>query len=227
MSNKDITVVLVHGAWADGSNWSRVIQALRAEGQAAVAAQLPLTSFEDDVAALDRTVRRVGGPVVLAGHAYAGAVIGATRAETLKALVYVAALAPDEGESVADVFYRTAPHPLAPTLAPDADGLIWMPDDAFGRAVAPEATEADLAVLTAAQKPIAAAAITLPVGRPRWRDTPTWYLVAEHDRMILADNQRFMAGRMGARQVSHPVDHTPQLAHPALTTQLILDAAHG
>lgn len=227
MSSKDITVVLVHGAWADGSSWARVIQGLHAEGHAAVAAQLPLTSFEDDVAALDRTVRRIGGPVVLAGHAYAGAVIGAARADSLKALVYVAALAPDEGESVADVFYRTAPHPSAPALAPDADGLIWMPDDAFGRAVAPEAPDDDLAVLTAAQKPIAVAAITFPVGRPRWRDTPTWYLVAEHDRMILADNQRFMAGRMGARQVAHPVDHTPQLARPDLVTNLIREAIHG
>src|SRR5215475_6426085 len=100
------SVVLVHGAWADGSSWARVISPLAAEGIKAVAAPLPLTSFADDVAALDRTLERVDGPVVLAGHAYAGAVIAATRDEKVKGLVYVAALAPDEGETVADVFYR-------------------------------------------------------------------------------------------------------------------------
>ena len=227
MSREGITVVLVHGAWADGSSWERVIEGLRGEGQATVAAQLPLTSLEDDVVALDRVIRRVGGPVVLVGHAYAGAVIGATRAESLKALVYVAALAPDEGETVADVFYRREPHPLAPKLEPDDDGFIWMPDEAFGTAFAPEAGERDQALLKAVQKPIALAAITAPVGRPRWRDTPSWYLVAEHDRMIVADNQRFMAGRMGARQAVHPVDHSPLVARPELVTQLILDAARA
>ncbi len=105
MSSNDLSVVLVHGAWADGSSWAKVIATLAASGVKAVAAPLPLTSFHDDVAALDRTLERVEGPVVLAGHAYAGAVIGATRSEKVKALVYVAALAPDEGETVADVFY--------------------------------------------------------------------------------------------------------------------------
>ena len=119
----NVAVVLVHGAWADGSSWAKVITALAASGVKAVAAPLPLTSFSDDVAALDRTLERVEGPVVLAGHAYAGAVIGATRSDKVKALVYVAALAPDEGETVADVFYRGAPHPQAPKLAPDAHGL--------------------------------------------------------------------------------------------------------
>lgn len=227
MSTEGITVVLAHGAWADGSSWGRVIEGLRAEGQAAVAAQLPLTSLADDVATLDRVIHRVGGPVVLAGHAYAGAVIGATRAERLKALVYVAALAPDEGETVADVFYRSEPHPLAPKLQPDDDGFIWMPDEAFGTAFAPEADEGDQALLKAVQKPIALTAITVPVGRPRWRDTPSWYLVAERDRMIVADNQRFMAGRMGARQVVHQVDHSPLVARPELVTQLILDAVRA
>ena len=104
MTANDAAVVLVHGAWADGSSWAKVIAMLAASGVKAVAAPLPLTSFHDDVAALDRTLERVEGPVVLAGHAYAGGVIGATRSEKVKALVYVAALAPDEGETVADVF---------------------------------------------------------------------------------------------------------------------------
>lgn len=110
-------VVLVHGAWADGSSWNKVITGLRARKIASVAAPLPLTILVDDVAALDRTLERVGAPVVLVGHAYAGAVIAETRSEKVKSLVYVAALAPDKGEKVTDVFYRTAPHPKAPKLS--------------------------------------------------------------------------------------------------------------
>src|SRR5215475_10704453 len=131
MSSNDVSVVLVHGAWADGSSWSKIIGLLAADGVRAAAAPLPLASFQDDVAALDRALERVPGPVVLAGHAYAGAVIGATRSDKVRALVYVAGLAPDEGETVADVFYRIAPHPLAPKLAPDDHGLIYLPDTTF------------------------------------------------------------------------------------------------
>src|SRR5262249_1975627 len=110
----DVTIILAHGAWADGSSWEKVIRGLRSVGLKSVAAPLLLTSLTDDVAALDRTIDRVAGPVVLVGHAYAGGVIGQTRAEKVKALVYVAALAPDEGETVSDVFYRMEPHPKAP-----------------------------------------------------------------------------------------------------------------
>ena len=218
------TVVLAHGAWADGSSWSRVIGELHREGVRAVAAPLPLRTLDEDVAALGRVIDRIDGPVVLAGHAYAGAVIGATPSQGVQALVYVAALAPDEGETVADVFYRTPPHPLAPQLAPDADGLIWLPDAAFSTAFAPQATEEEQTILAAVQRPIAAACIGQAVGRPRWRDIPASYLVAEDDRMIVAENQRFMAERMGARTVSHPVDHTPLVARPELVSALILDA---
>src|SRR6204780_3245264 len=128
MSLSNVSVVLVHGAWADGSSWSKVIGPLRAEGARVLAAPLPLTSLADDVAALDRTLERVEGPVVLVGHAYAGAVIAATRDEKVRSLVYVAALAPDEGETVADVFYRAEPQ--APKLAPDNHGAIWLPESA-------------------------------------------------------------------------------------------------
>ena len=130
-TRNDPTIVLAHGAWADGSSFERVIRGLRAVGLKSVAAPLPLTSLTDDVAALERMIDRVAGPVLLVGHAYAGAVIAETRAENVKALVYVAALAPDEGETVADVFYRAQPHPKAPKLAPDAHGLIWLPEQAF------------------------------------------------------------------------------------------------
>ena len=209
MSSNDLTIVLVHGAWADGSSWAKIVGPLAADGIKVAAAPLPLTSFRDDVAALDRTLERVTGPVVLVGHAYAGAVIAATRSEKVKALVYVAALAPDEGETVADVFYRIEPHPEAPKLAPDGHGLIWLPEAAFAAAFAQHATAEELAVLAAVQRPISPACITVAVGRPLWKDRPTWFLVAEQDRMIVHENQRFMAERMEARMRSHPVDHMP------------------
>src|SRR5215470_13276536 len=110
MSEIDVAVVLAHGGWADGSSWSKVIACLRSEGVRAVAAPLPLTSLADDVAALDQMLERVKGPVVVAGNAYAGAVIASTNLEKVASLVYVAALAPDEGETVGDVYYRTEPH---------------------------------------------------------------------------------------------------------------------
>src|SRR5580700_5120541 len=131
MASRSVSVVLVHGAWADGSSWAKVIGPLASDGARVVAAPLPLTSFQDDVAALDRTLERVAGPIVLAGHAYAGAVIAATRDDKVKGLVYVAALAPDEGETVAAVFSRTEAHPQAPKLTPDNHGLIYLPEAAF------------------------------------------------------------------------------------------------
>ena len=224
MSSNNLTVVLVHGAWADGSSWAKIIGPLAADGIKVTAAPLSLTSFRDDVAALDRTLERVTGPVVLVGHAYAGAVIAATRSEKVQALVYVAALAPDEGETVADVFYRTEPHPEAPKLAPDGHGLIWLPEAAFAAAFAQHATTEELAVLTAVQRPISPACITVPVGRPLWKDRPTWFLVAEEDRMIVGENQRFMAERMNARTRSHPVDHMPLVTAPSVVVNIIRDA---
>src|ERR1700727_3118372 len=153
MSFGNVSAVLVHGAWADGSSWGKVIDRLKEQGVNVFAAPLPLTSLADDVAALDRTLERIDGPVVLVGHAYAGAVIAATRDEKVRALVYIAALAPDEGETVADIFYRATPHPQAPKLAPDAHGLIYLPDNAFAAAFAPNATEEEQAVLAAVQRP--------------------------------------------------------------------------
>jgi pimeloyl-ACP methyl ester carboxylesterase len=224
MSSQGVSVVLVPGAWADGSSWAKVIAPLAADRITVVAAPLPLTSFRDDVAALDRTLERVAGPVVLAGHAYAGAVIAATRDEKVKALVYVAALAPDEGETVANVFFRTEPHPQAPKLAPDSHGLIYLPESAFAAAFAQNAAAEELAILAAVQRPISAACINVAVDRPLWKDRPTWYLVAEQDRMIIAENQRFMAQRMKARVRAHPVDHTAIVTAPAVVVDIIREA---
>jgi pimeloyl-ACP methyl ester carboxylesterase len=225
MSPHNVDVVLVHGAWADGSGWAKVIAPLAAEGFSVMAAPLPLTSFADDVAALERVLERTIGPVVLVGHAYAGAVIAAVRSEKVKALVYVAALAPDEGETVADVFYRGEPHPQAPKLAPDSHGLIYLPQGAFATAFAQNAKADELAVLAAAQRPISPASITVPVGRPLWKDRPAWYLIAEEDRMIRVDNQRFMATRMKAEQRSILADHMPMITAPAAVVDIVRDAA--
>ena len=218
------TVVFVHGAWADGSSFSKVIQQLAAAGIHTVAPTLPLTSFQDDVAALDRALERVPSPIVLVGHAYAGAVIAATRNEKVRALVYVAALAPDEGETVADVFYRSEPHSQAPKLAPDAHGLIYLPDTAFATAFAHNAGANELAVLMAVQRPLSPACITVPAPRPLWKDRPAWFLAAEQDRMIVADNQLFMARRMKAQVRSHAVDHTPMVTAPGTVVGIVREA---
>jgi pimeloyl-ACP methyl ester carboxylesterase len=224
MSSNGGSVMLVHGAWADGSSWAKVIRPLAAEGIEVSAPPLPLTSFQDDVSALDRALERAPGPVVLAGHAYAGAVIGATRSDKVKALVYVAALAPDERETVADVFYRTQPHPQAPKLAPDGHGLIYLPNEAFAAAFAQNAVAEELAVLAAVQRPLSPACITAPVPRPLWRDRPTWFLVAEQDRMIVGENQRFMAERMQAAVRSHAVDHAPMVTAPPVVLDVLREA---
>jgi pimeloyl-ACP methyl ester carboxylesterase len=224
MSSNAVSVIVVHGAWADGSCWSKIIKPLAADGVGVLAPPLPLTSFQDDVAALDRALERVPGPVVLAGHAYAGAVIAATRSDKVKALVYVAALAPDEGETVADVFYRGEPHPQAPKLAPDDHGLIYLPETAFGAAFAQNAAAEELAVLAAVQRPISPACITVAVPRPLWKDRSSWFLVAEQDRMILQGNQRFMAERMQARVRLHAVDHAPIVTAPGVVLDVLREA---
>jgi pimeloyl-ACP methyl ester carboxylesterase len=228
-SNNDETptVVLVHGAWADGSSWSRVIAELQRAEIAVIAAPIPLTSLDDDVNAVKRTIDRTEGPVVLAGHAYAGGVIGATDHPRIQALVYVAALAPDEGETVAEVFYRDPPHPQAPELKPDDEGWIWLPTNAFGAAFAQHATAEEHAVLAAVQRPIAVGSIQKPVPRPGWKDIPTWFLVAEEDRMINPITQKFMAERIQARTHTHKVDHAPLITRPEVVTQILSEAVQS
>ena len=166
-----VVVVLVHAAWADGSSWNKVIAGLRSAGVKAVAVPLPLTTLADDVAALDRTLERVQGPVVVAGHAYSGAVIASTRHESVASLVYVTALAPDEGETVGDVYYWAEHHPEAPALGPDAHGLIWLPRGGVQQGVRParDAARAGAAGRYAAaargglhQRPCPAAAVAGP-----------------------------------------------------------------
>jgi len=222
---KDFTLVVVHGAWADGSSWELVIRRLEKKGVKVLAAPIPLSSFGDDAAALRRTIARTEGPVIVAGHAYAGAVVSTANDERVKALVYVAALSPDEGETVGQVFYRDEPHVEAPKLAPDADGYIWMPDSGFDRAFAQNATAEQKALCKAVQRPISVKCIQEAVPAPAWRTKPVWYLLAEEDRMINPKTQRFMAERMKAKIRSFGVDHTPLLTAPDRVVEVILEAA--
>src|SRR5262245_40894662 len=172
------TVVLVHGAWADGSSWNRTILPLEQVGLKVLAAPIPLTSLSDDAAALNRALARTKGPVLLAGHAYAGAVIAAVQEQRVKGLLYVAGLAPDEGETVAQVFYRDEPHAMAPNLVPDAWGFIWMPNDGFANAFAHRATKEQLALSKAVQKSISVNCIQEPAPKPLWKRKPAWFLIA-------------------------------------------------
>jgi pimeloyl-ACP methyl ester carboxylesterase len=224
-SKRRPSVVLVHGAWADGSSWNEIIGPLQSKGLNVLAAPIPLTSLSDDIAALDRALERTDGPVVLAAHAYAGAVIAASTNERVQSLVFIAALAPDEGETVADVFYRDKPHPQAPQLAADAHGFIWMPQEAFGTAFSQHASPERAALFAATQRPIAVACIQEKAPRSAWRVKPSWYLVAEEDRMINPSTQFFMAQRMSARIRSAKVDHTPLVTAPELVIGMILEAA--
>jgi pimeloyl-ACP methyl ester carboxylesterase len=219
------SVVLVHGAWADGSCWSNVIVPLQNRALQVTAAPIPLTSLSDDAAALQRVIDRTAGPVILVGHAYAGAVIAAAQDERVKALVYIAALAPDKGETVADVFYRNPPHPKAPQMVPDEHGLVWMPVAGFGCAVAHKASPDQLAIMAAVQRPLSVQCIQEKAPSPAWKKLPSWYLVAEEDRMINPETQRFMADRMHATIRSHSVDHTPMYTEPEVVVDVIAEAA--
>jgi pimeloyl-ACP methyl ester carboxylesterase len=221
------TAVLVHGAWADGSCWTNVIGPLKQEGLNVICAPIPLTSLTDDIAALGRTLERTRGPVVLAGHAYAGAVIQAASDERVKSLVYVAALAPEEGETVANVFYRDEPHPDAPKLEPNKHGCLWLTEEGFRKAVAHKASQNLIDVMAAVQRPISIHCIQQPALTPAWKTKPTWYLLAEEDRMINPKTQRFMAERMRATIRSVRADHSPMYMEPKLVVGIILEAARA
>ena len=227
MPDTKITIVLVHGAWAECASWSHVLPILQKAGLGAVCAPIPLSSLSDDVSALDRALARLDGDIVLVGHAYAGAVIAATKNDRVKLLIYVAALAPDEGETVAEIFYREAPHPQAPRLSPDADGHIWMSLDGFDRAFAQDASAELKALLMATQRPINARCIQEKAPRPLWRDRPSWFLVAENDRMISPKTQHFEARRMGATVRAQAVDHSPMITSPQWVVEVIQEAVRA
>ncbi len=221
------SVVLVHGAWADGSSWARVIGPLQSRGIRTIAAPIPLTSLSNDIAALERALERTDGPIVLVAHAYAGAVIAASINERVQSLVFISALTPDEGETVAEVFYRDKPSPEAPKLAPDSHGLLWMPNDRFAQAWCQNAHPEQAQLLAATQRPIAVAAIQEKAPRPAWKAKPSWYLIAEEDRMINPATQRYLAHRMNAQIQSAKVDHASLITAPQLVVGMIHRAISG
>jgi pimeloyl-ACP methyl ester carboxylesterase len=219
------TVVLVHGAWADSSSWQDVILPLERQGLKVACAPIPLTSLSNDISALIRALERTSGPLVLVGHAYGGAVIGAIREERVQSFVYIAALAPDEGETVAQLFYRDESHPEAPKLAPDKHNFIWMSEDGFSRAVAHKASTDRTRILAAVQRPISVQCIHEAAPVPGWKAKPSWFLLAEEDRMVNPKTQQFMARRMSANVRSSRVDHSPMYTATDLVVDVVLEAA--
>ena len=220
------TIILVHAAWADGSCWRKIILPLEHRGLHVICAPIPLTSLTNDAAALSQVLERTSGPVVLVGHAYSGAVIAAVPDDRIKSLVYIAALAPDEGETVAKVFYLNPNSPEAPKMVPDSHGLVWLPDDAFSRAITHKASPDESKIAAALQRPLGVDCIKEPAATPTWKAKPTWFVVAEDDRMINPKTQHFMANRMGAKTHSYPVDHSPMISAPHVVMDVILEAAH-
>src|SRR5580700_9429033 len=178
------TIVLVHAAWADGYCWGNIVLPLERRGLKVICAPIPLTSLTNDAAALSWALERTSGPVVLVGHAYSGGVIAAVREERVKSLVYITALAPDEGETVAKVFYRNPSSPEAPKMVPDSHGLVWMPEDGFRRAIAHKASADQAKIAASVQRPISVQCVQEPAPAPLWKSRPSWFLMAEEDRMI-------------------------------------------
>ncbi|MBB4235877.1 alpha/beta fold hydrolase [Rhizobium esperanzae] len=218
-------IVLVHGAFADGSSWAAVVGRLQARGYRVTAVQNPLTSLADDVAATNRVLRRQTGDVLLVGHSWAGAVITeAGNASNVKGLVYLSALVPDSGESVADLLQRLNA-PMS-GLTPDPEGLIWLDDaDTYRQVMAADVTAEKAAELAALQQPIAAAAFSAKIGHAAWQDKPSWYLRTENDNALPPAVQQTMAEQIDAQITSIPSSHMSLVSHPDAVVDLIDRAA--
>lgn len=197
---------------------------LSAGGIATMAAPLTLTTFAGDVQAVERILECAPGVVVLVGQAHAGAMIGATRNENVRGLVYVAALAPEKGGVVAALFHRIAPLPRSSRLSPDTHGLVSRCDAAFASTSAQHTTAGALAVLVVAQRRKSPACITAAMPRPLWKGRRNRYLLAEQDRMIVEDNRRSRVERMGAKVRAHAVNHAPIATVPALVLNVLREA---
>lgn len=220
-----VTVILVHGAWADGSSWNEVIARLQAEGIAVVSVQNPLSSLADDVAAVQRAMELVDGPVVLVGHSWGGTVITQAGASgRVLALVYIAAFAPDRNESTNSLQARYPVPEYASLLRADSAGYLHFPADALPHYFAQDLSAANAMVLAATQGPIRASAFADEVTEAAWHDLPSWYLVTGHDRMIPPQLQREMAQRIQARTREVPASHVPFASRPKETTAIILEA---
>lgn len=219
-------VILVHGAWADGSSWAKIIPLLAAKGMTVTAVQLPLTSFDADVAAVGRAIALAQGDVVLVGHSYAGAVIGqAGNAPKVKRLVYINAFAPDAGESAGSLFAQFKAAPLNDEIRPDAEGFLSLTPKGVATLFAQDLDPAEQTVVHATQGPINGAALGGTLTQAAWRGRPTFYLIGEEDMAILSVEQERMAARMNATIKRVASSHVPMLSHPVAVADFIVQAA--
>ncbi len=220
-------VVLVHGAWADGSCWSKIIPLLEAKGLHVVAVQNPLTSLADDVAAVKRAIALQEGPVLLVGHSYGGAVITeAGNDPKVVGLVYVAAFAPAEGESAASTGHAYPPTPLLSELRPDAEGFLTITPKGVAEDFAQDLTPGEIRLVTATQGPISGgAAFGGKITQAAWKYKPTWFVIASNDRAIPPDLEKAEAAEMKATSITLASSHLPMLSHPNEVAALIEQAA--
>jgi pimeloyl-ACP methyl ester carboxylesterase len=228
--NKQVSVILVHGAWADGSSWNDVVPLLQAKGLTVVTVQNPLSALADDAAATQRAIDRQPGKVLLVAHSWGGAVITEVgRQEKVAGLVYVAAFAPSDGESVNDMLANKdiPPPPGLAGIEPDSHGYLWMSTRNFGEHFAQDLPAARTALLAVNQKPIAARSFGDKVSVPAWKSKPSWYVVAEQDHMIPPPAQKAMAQRAGAKVTSLEAGHAVMMRRPAGVAAVIIEAARS
>ncbi len=220
-------IVLVHGAWADGSCWAGVIERLQADGYHVTAPQFPLTSLADDVARLRHVLESQDGPTIVAGHSYGGQIVTAlgTDAPNVIALVYIAAFGIDEGESLGALLAQGSTPPALGNLFTDKQGLVWLPVDDFVSHFAADVDPAQARVLHAVQQPVAGSAFADVMATPAWKSLPSWFLVAQQDEAIPPDAERLFASRMGATAVEVAAGHLAMVTHPDEVAQLITAAA--
>ena len=221
-------VLLVHGAWVDGSSWDAVIPILQQHGHTVLAVQLPLTSLADDVGWTRHALAdRLHGPTVLAGHSYGGAVISgaATGLDNVIGLVFASAFAPAEGETLGELNARFPAPPGLAHAQPDSLGFLWFDPAAIPTNFAQDIPVAQARVLASTQKPIAARCFADPAGPPAWKTLPSWFLVSTEDRMINPDLERFMAARIHAKTIEVRSSHASPASHPKQVARLILAAA--
>jgi pimeloyl-ACP methyl ester carboxylesterase len=220
-------IVLVHGAWADGSSWSAVIERLQAAGYKVTAPQFPLTSLAEDVARLRRVLALQDGPTVVAGHSYGGQVMTAlgTDAPNVVGLVYIAAFGIDQAQSLGGLLAQGPPSPALAHQVADEEGFIWLTEDDFVNHFASDVDPVKAKVLHAVQQPLSASAFSDVMNVPAWKSLPSWYLVAQHDQAIPPDAQRTFAKRMGAVTVEVPAGHLAMISQPDEVVNLTEAAA--
>ena len=220
-------IVLVHGAWADGSSWSGVIRRLQTSGYNVTAPQFPLTSLADNVARLRLVLAAQPGPTLVAGHSYGGQIMTAlgTDAPNVVGLVYVSAFGLDEGESIGALLEQGGPTPALANLRIDEQGFAWLPQDDFVNHFAADIERTEANVMYAVQQPLSASALADVMGPPAWKNLPTWYAVAENDEAIPPDAERLFAKRMDATTVELVSGHVGMVSHPDEVADLILTAA--